>query len=104
MQGGHLVFEEAKLIIKFPAGSTFLIPLSCITHFNMPTGEGEFRASFTQYIAGEVFCWVENGFLTDNIMEGWDPEKHTVVMKERKGPWGRGLEKISTINQLLEVL
>jgi len=102
--GGHLVLGEAKLIVEFPAGSTFLIPSSCITHSNTPIGEGEFRASFTQYTAGGVFRWVENGFETDQRMEVRDKKRHAAVMKERKGRWEKGLEKFSTMDQLLEVL
>jgi hypothetical protein len=103
-QGGHLVLEEAKVIVEFPAGSTFLIPSSCITHSNTPIGEGEFRASFTQYTAGGVFRWVENGFETDKQMKARDKKKHAAVMTERQGRWKRGLENFSTMDQLLEVL
>lgn len=103
-QGGHLILEEAKLILEFPAGSTYLIPSSCITHSNTPTQPGEWRASFTQYTAGGVFRWVENGFQTDKDIEAQDIKRHAAVMKERKGRWGKGLEKFSNIDQLLEPL
>lgn len=103
-QGGHLVLEEAKLVVEFPAGSTFLIPSSCITHSNTPTQTGEWRASFTQYTAGGVFRWVENGFQTDNQMEAQDEKRYAEVMEERKDRWGKGLEMLSTMDELLDLL
>lgn len=103
-QGGHLVLEEAKLIVEFPMGSTFLIPSSCITHSNTPVGEEEFRASFTQYTAGGIFRWVENGFETDRRMEARDKKKYTTTMKERAGRWAKGLENFSTMDALLKEL
>jgi hypothetical protein len=97
-QGSHLILEEAKLILEFPAGSTYLIPS------NTPTQLGEWRALFTQYTARGVFHWVENGCQTDKDMEAQDKKRHAVVMKERKGWWGKGLEMFLNIDQLLEPL
>jgi hypothetical protein len=62
--GGHLVLEECKLVIRFPPGSTALIPSAIITHSNIPVSSHEKRFSFTQYAAGALFRWVENKFQT----------------------------------------
>ena len=63
--GGHLVLKELKLIIEFPASSTILIPSALLTHFHIPIREHETRFSIVQYVAGGLFRWVENGFMTD---------------------------------------
>ncbi|KAJ6512807.1 hypothetical protein C8R45DRAFT_813029, partial [Mycena sanguinolenta] len=63
--GGHLVLWDCKLIIEFPPGCTILIPSTAILHLNIPIGLGEHRYSFTQYMAGGVFQWVEWGFKSE---------------------------------------
>ncbi|KAJ7788209.1 hypothetical protein B0H14DRAFT_3577370 [Mycena olivaceomarginata] len=67
--GGHLVLWDLKLIIRFPPGSTILIPSAIIWHSNSPVAVHEFRASFTQYTAGGLFRWIRNGFKTDSEFE-----------------------------------
>ncbi|KAF8078915.1 hypothetical protein FPV67DRAFT_1604272, partial [Lyophyllum atratum] len=52
VRGGHIVLEEAKLIIEFPPGCSVIIPSACITHGNTPILESEHRISMTQYTAG----------------------------------------------------
>lgn len=61
-KGGHLVLWECKLIIEFPSGSTILIPSAIIKHLNLPIQSHETRYSCTQYSAGALFHWIENGF------------------------------------------
>ncbi|KDQ32294.1 hypothetical protein PLEOSDRAFT_1034948 [Pleurotus ostreatus PC15] len=61
-RGGHLIFWDLKLILEFPAGATILIPLALLRHSNVPIQAREQRASLTQYSAGGLFRWVENGF------------------------------------------
>lgn len=63
-KGGHLVLWECKLVIEFPPGSTILIPSAIVTHSNVPIRAGEKRYSVTQYSAGALFRWVDNGFQT----------------------------------------
>ncbi|KAL0566486.1 hypothetical protein V5O48_015524 [Marasmius crinis-equi] len=59
--GGHLILWDLGLVIRFPAGSTILLPSATIAHSNIPVRDGETRTSFTQYSAGCLFCWVECG-------------------------------------------
>ncbi len=102
--GGHLILWEAKLVVEFPAGSTYLIPSSCLTHSNTATQPGEWRASFTQYTAGGVFRWVENGFYTDRDLLAKDEKKFYEVRVQRTERWQKGLEMFSTLDELLEPL
>lgn len=61
-QGGHLVLWDCRLVIEFPPGSTILIPSAMVTHSNVPISSHETRYSFTQYAAGALFRWVDQGF------------------------------------------
>ncbi|KAF7970504.1 hypothetical protein HWV62_23825 [Athelia sp. TMB] len=63
-KGGHLVLFDIKKIIVFPPGSHILIPSSIMRHGNTPVADNETRVGFTQYAAGGLFRWVENGFQT----------------------------------------
>ncbi|KAF7969703.1 hypothetical protein HWV62_26158 [Athelia sp. TMB] len=63
-RGGHLVLFDIDTIIEFPPGSTILIPSSVMRHGNTPIQAGETRSGITQYAAGALFRWVDNGFMT----------------------------------------
>ncbi|THU86218.1 hypothetical protein K435DRAFT_597299, partial [Dendrothele bispora CBS 962.96] len=54
-KGGHLILWDLNLIIRFPPGSTILIPSALLTHSNTPIQDGEFRYSFVQYSAAALF-------------------------------------------------
>lgn len=64
-RGGHLVLWNLRVVIRFPPGSTLLIPSALIQHSNIPIQAGESRYSVTQYSAGSLFRWVYNGFCSD---------------------------------------
>ena len=59
-----MVLWEAKLVIEFPPGSTIFITSAITTHSNTPIRAHETRYSFTQYVAGGLFRWVDYGFQT----------------------------------------
>ena len=61
-QGGHLILWDLGLVIRFPPGSILLIPSALIYHSNVAIQDGESRCSFTQYTAGGLFRWVDQGF------------------------------------------
>ncbi|KAJ6459298.1 hypothetical protein C8R45DRAFT_1221437 [Mycena sanguinolenta] len=64
-RGGHLILWDLKMVIRFPAGATILIPSAILRHSNVPVQRHEMRSSFVQYTAGGLFRWVRNGFMTD---------------------------------------
>ncbi|KAJ7880725.1 hypothetical protein B0H14DRAFT_3434270 [Mycena olivaceomarginata] len=67
--GGHLVLWDLKLVIRFPPSATILIPSTIIRHSNVPVAPHERRYSFTQYTAGGLFRWIQNGFQMDKAFE-----------------------------------
>lgn len=63
--GGHIVLWDLNPIIRFPPGSTILIPSALIKHSNTSIREGETRYSIAQYSAGGLFRWAANGFQSE---------------------------------------
>jgi hypothetical protein len=61
-RGGHIILWDLKLVIEFPPGWTLLLPSAFINHSNTPISPSETRYSFTQYTAGGIFRYVEDGF------------------------------------------
>jgi len=90
-KGGHLILWECGLAIEFPPGSTILIPSATISHSNAMVGKDERRYSFTQYTAGAIFRWVENGFKANNSLS---PEESASHDERDAGRWSWGLSLI----------
>ena len=67
-KGGHLILWDLDLVIEFPPGSTIFIPSAVMSHSNVAISEGECRYSVTQYAAGGLFRWVDNGFKSNRSL------------------------------------
>ncbi|KAJ7121217.1 hypothetical protein C8R46DRAFT_1050701 [Mycena filopes] len=63
--GGHLILWDLRLVIRFPPGSTIMIPSALLRHSNVSIQQGETRYSFTQFTAGGLFRWIANGNCSD---------------------------------------
>ncbi|KAK0450496.1 uncharacterized protein EV420DRAFT_1646416 [Desarmillaria tabescens] len=87
-RGGHILWE-LKIFIQFPHASTIFIPSATITHSNIPLAAGDSHISFTQFFAGGILRWVDNGFRTEK------------GMKVKR--WQMGLGLLSTLDQILEL-
>ncbi|KDQ49816.1 hypothetical protein JAAARDRAFT_110889, partial [Jaapia argillacea MUCL 33604] len=61
-KGSHMVLWDLKLIIKFPPGSTIILPSSTLRHGNTTIQPHERQYSFTQYVSGVIFHWFDYGF------------------------------------------
>jgi hypothetical protein len=99
--GGHLILWDLRMVIRFPPGSTILIPSALIRHSNVPIRAHEYRGSFVQYTAGGLFRWVRNGFRTD---ENWgksaSAEEKAARQAEDGQRWEEGLKMYSCIDDL----
>lgn len=99
--GGHLVLWDLKLVIEFPPGSTILIPSAALRHSNAAIQEGETRYSFTQYTAGGLFRWVDQGYQTayqyKAKLSKAQKRKETARGEER---WEMGVGLFSMLNSL----
>jgi hypothetical protein len=91
-KGGHIVMWDCKLVVQFPPGATVPIPSAIITHSNIPVTAHEKRYSFTQYTAGALLRWVDNGFKTnENLYKGMTQDQVEQVQLANQQRWKFGL-------------
>ncbi|KAJ7787778.1 hypothetical protein B0H14DRAFT_2537226, partial [Mycena olivaceomarginata] len=70
-KGGHLILWDLKLVVEFPHGALILLPSTTVAHSNVPVQPDEERVSFTQFTAGGIFHYVDNGCQTvEQLVEG----------------------------------
>ncbi|KAF8209351.1 hypothetical protein K438DRAFT_1493045, partial [Mycena galopus ATCC 62051] len=93
-KGGHLVLWDCNLnlVIEFPTGALILIPSATLSHSNVPVQQGDKCASFTQFSAGCLFCFVDNGFRTEQQFEKEDPEGFARAVGSKGEHWCTGLD------------
>lgn len=100
-RGGHLVLWDLGLIIRFPPGSTILIPSALLTHSNIPISTGEVRYSIIQYSSSGLFRWLYNGLMSDKDFEATaSPEQKEKREQDRIARWGNGLRMFSLWNDI----
>ncbi|KAL0564975.1 hypothetical protein V5O48_017062 [Marasmius crinis-equi] len=86
-KGGQLILWDLKLVIDFPHGATIAIPSAVCMHSNIPVRPGDQRRSFTQFSAGPIFRWYENGFQTQKDFEKSDPAKYAAMMASKESAY-----------------
>ncbi|KIY47773.1 hypothetical protein FISHEDRAFT_44639, partial [Fistulina hepatica ATCC 64428] len=100
-KGGHLVLWDFGLIIEFPPGATVLIPSAIVEHSNTRISPSEVHYSLTQYSAGGLFRWVEQGMQTQKAqLESLDEEGLKSVKEADQKRWANGLSYFSTLDEL----
>ncbi|KAI0640482.1 hypothetical protein C8Q79DRAFT_921566 [Trametes meyenii] len=95
--GEHFVLFDFKLVIRFPPGSSILIPSSIVRHANTSIRPGECRMSMTQYCAGGLMRWVETGFRTLGDFCSQDPKGYQNYCSRLKL---RVMERVSLFSTL----
>ncbi|KAJ6481001.1 hypothetical protein C8R45DRAFT_831933 [Mycena sanguinolenta] len=84
----HLVLWDFGYIIRFPPGTSAIIPSAIVTHSNTPLQTGETHFSVIRYTAGALFHWVANGGKTDLEWEQTATEGDRQGREEaRHGRW-----------------
>ena len=99
-----MVIDEIKKVIEFPAGSLILIPSATLTHRNVPVRDHEVRMSFTQFCAGGIFRFVDNGFRTEEALRVQDPSGHREMLEKKKTRWQMGVSLWSKLEDIVRVL
>lgn len=90
--GGHLVLWDLGIYIRFPPGSTILIPSALVVHSNLPIRQGDTRCSLTQYTAGSLFRWVYNKGRNDKEFEvSATMEEKEMRVEDQLNRWEKGL-------------
>jgi hypothetical protein len=63
---------------------------------------GEERISFTQFTAGGLFRWVDNGGCTAEELQREDPDEWERMQALKESRWETGLSYFSTVDELLD--
>ncbi|KAJ6593719.1 hypothetical protein B0H19DRAFT_920130, partial [Mycena capillaripes] len=100
-KGGHLVLWDLMLVIEFPPGALALIPSATLSHSNVPVQAGDERVSFTQFSAGGIFRYVDNGCRTEAELAAEDPAEYERMMELKSSRWQMGVDLFSTLDELL---
>ncbi|KAJ7719762.1 hypothetical protein B0H14DRAFT_2412080, partial [Mycena olivaceomarginata] len=103
VKGGHLVLWDLKMVVEFPAGALILLPSATVAHSNVALEVGEERISFTQFTAGGLFRWVDNGGRTAEELQREDPDKWERMQALKETRWETGLSYFSTVDELLDL-
>ncbi|KAL0565665.1 hypothetical protein V5O48_016354 [Marasmius crinis-equi] len=103
-RSGHLVLKEFKLVFDFPHASTAAIPSACCTHFNTAIAPGDQRVSFTQYTAGAIFRWVENGCRTEASIKLADEQEWRAIQQRKKTAVAERLKLYSTVDEIIALV
>jgi hypothetical protein len=93
--GGHLVLWDLRMIIRFPPGSTILLPSAILRHSNTQIRAHETRFSFTQFTLAGLFRWVYNGYRTDKDIAksaSTSKEQHGQRRQDRAERWAEGMK------------
>ncbi|KAJ7681383.1 hypothetical protein B0H17DRAFT_1138539 [Mycena rosella] len=101
-QGGHLVLWDLKMVIEFPHGALILLPSATIAHSNVPVKDNEERISFTQFTAGGLIRYVDNGFRTEGELADGDPAEFERLAALKESRWELGLGLFSTLDEMLK--
>ncbi|KAJ6450537.1 hypothetical protein C8R47DRAFT_998853 [Mycena vitilis] len=97
--GGHLILWDLRLVIRFPPGSTIMIPSALLRHSNVAIQQGDTRYSFTQFTAGGLFRWVYNGHCSDKtFFLKSTPEQLRAREADRAQRWEDGLRMFQVWN------
>ncbi|KAJ7642974.1 hypothetical protein DFH06DRAFT_999373 [Mycena polygramma] len=99
-KGGHLVLWDLKLVIEFPPGALILLPSATVAHSNVPVQDDEERVSFTQFSAGGIFRYVDNGCQTVSELAQNNPAEYERLMAAKAGRWEEGLNLLSTVDAI----
>lgn len=99
--GGHLVIVPLRLVIRFPAGSSILIPSAILEHYNIPISANEHRQTVTQYTAGAIFRFVENGCQNNDVYyASLSREGLEEAVKANRARAKEGMLRMSTLTDL----
>ncbi|KAL1711916.1 hypothetical protein EV715DRAFT_297569 [Schizophyllum commune] len=99
--GGHIVLRELRVAIRFPPGSSIIIPSALVTHYNTRIGDDETRYSVTQYTSGAIFRFVEHDFkLDEQYYGGLSAAGRRQAAKDNASRWRKGLAKLARLPRL----
>ena len=99
--GGHLALWDLRALVRFPPGSTILIPSALLLHSNASIQPGEERFSIVQYVAGGLGRWMHYG---QRKQKDWRAHASLAEIQEdnnvSRRRWAEAVEMYTHINDL----
>ena len=92
--------REARLVVEFPSGAFVLLPSAAMRHGNTTIQPGETRTSITQYTAGGLFRWVDQGYRTREVMEDEDHDAAGRLDAAQEQRWKDAVDRFSKVGEL----
>lgn len=83
--GGHLVFDDLKLIVEMRHGDVVLFPSALFLHWNTPIAENEERRSIVWWTCGQTIRYQDMGGITLNAYS----EAEQKLIKQRQAQEAR---------------
>jgi hypothetical protein len=97
------VLWDLGLVVRFPPGSTILIPSALLLHSNASIQPGEERVSIVQYAAGGLARWVSYG---QQLEQSWRKQASAAEIQreeaERLQRWEKAVGLYTLIEDLVE--
>ncbi|KAJ3575947.1 hypothetical protein NP233_g763 [Leucocoprinus birnbaumii] len=104
--GGHVVLDDLRLFIEFPAGSCILLPSATLLHGNLPVrvNQGETRASITQYFPGGLLRYVDHGFKLQSTIKHASRKIQEEAARVRHELWKKDRsDMFMTVRELVQI-
>lgn len=99
--GGHLVFHEARRIVRVRPGGIVIFPSAAVTHETIPIKPHETRFSITGYMAGAIQRYLDAGGRTLTVWREVDPEGAARSAERGEERWNSGCERFKTASALV---
>jgi hypothetical protein len=99
--GGHLILWDFGLAVKFPPGSTILIPSALLVHSNASIRPDETRAAIVQYAAGGLFRWSELLMTEKQFLEQATDEDLQRYQNRQASHWVEAVGMFTGLEELM---
>jgi hypothetical protein len=95
--GGHLVFDELKMVFELANGNTILFPSALLTHWNMMVQPHETQRSIVFWTCGKsIRYYVMGGKLLNSLSQMERKELKELELQD----WCDGLQHFLTLEEL----
>lgn len=101
-KGGHLVFHEARHIVKLRKGGVILFPSAVVTHENIEIDINETRFSITGYFPGGIRRYLEAGGRTLTAWRTENPDEADAHESDGTSRWELGCARFRTAPALIK--
>jgi len=96
-KGGHLVFDELRMIFEMASGDTIIFPSALLTHWNTPIQPHETRQSLVFWTCGQSIRYYAVG---GRLMKDLSEDEKTTHRVWAQQQWENGIKQFLTLEEL----